>query len=112
MLTYIYRLVSCGFLFLSSAALAAHSNSRPIGIGAAATNFMEPVTIMANFMGSLAIIVGLSFILGSFLKYLEFRANPYGAQFGTVIFLLLLGILLMLLPLAYMYTEGGIPLSL
>ncbi len=83
-----------------------------VGAGKVAENLMEPVSILANFIGSMSIIIGISCLFASFLKFMQNRVNPLMSPISTVIMLFIMGIVLLCLPLAYKLTEGGIPLSL
>lgn len=73
----------------------------PTGFGGVATNLMEPVIVLSDFVSSTAIIIGAIFIFSSFLKYLQYRVNPLAVPISTVVFLLICGIVLVLLPLTY-----------
>jgi hypothetical protein len=83
-----------------------------VGAGKVAENLMEPVSILANFIGSMSIVVGISCLFACFLKYMQHRVNPLVAPISTVIMLLIMGIVLLCLPWAYKLTEGGVPISL
>jgi RsiW-degrading membrane proteinase PrsW (M82 family) len=84
----------------------------PTGIGQVANNLMDPVFMGANFIGSMAICIGLSFIMASFFKYMQYRRNPMATPISTVVLLLLMGVVLMLLPLAYKLTQSGVRVQL
>jgi RsiW-degrading membrane proteinase PrsW (M82 family) len=71
------------------------------GIGGFASNMMEPVSIISDFVNTMAIIVGASFVFASVVKYFQYRVNPLATPLSTVIFLFILGIMLLFLPLAY-----------
>ena len=71
------------------------------GFGGMAKSMMEPVNILSDFVSSVALILGIMFIFGSFIKYLQYRVNPLAVPISTVVFLLICGIVLVLLPLAY-----------
>jgi FtsH-binding integral membrane protein len=96
---------------LPTLAMAAYQ-VRGTGAGKVADNLMEPVSILANFIGSMSIVIGISFLLASFLKYMQYRVNPLVAPISTVITLFIMGIVLLCIPLAYKLTEGGIPINL
>jgi hypothetical protein len=83
-----------------------------VGAGKVAENLMEPVSILANFIGSMSIIIGVSCLFASFLKFMQNRVNPLISPISTVIMLFIMGVVLLCLPLAYKLTEGGIPISL
>ena len=79
------------------------------GIGDVAQNLIEPVSVLSDFVATSSVVIGASFVMASFLRYLQYRINPLAMPISTVIMLLIMGILLILLPLAYKLTEGGIP---
>lgn len=82
------------------------------GLGDLAGNLMEPVSIVSGFLSGMSIIIGLTCLFGSFVRYMQYRVNPLANPIGTVITLLVLGLLLLLLPLIYKLTESGVPFSL
>ena len=95
-------------LLLSSMAMAA----RPTGFGGMATNMLEPVNLLSDFVNSACFLIGGSFLFASIIKYVEHRNSPLMVPISTVVFLFLAGIILILLPFAYMLTENGIHYSL
>lgn len=97
--------------FLLIFPMVGFADSGTNGFGYVAQNLVEPVNVLSDFVSSASIIIGISFILGSFLRYLQYRVNPFASPLGTVIALLIMGIVLVCLPLAYKLTEGGIPYS-
>lgn len=105
MLNLIYRLVWLCLLF-PGLVLA---RSRAVGVGEVAGNLIAPVNLMSNFVGTASIVVGASCIFAAFLKYMQYRINPLASPIGTVILLFVLGIILVLLPFAYMLTDSGVP---
>jgi hypothetical protein len=98
-------------LFLP-ALLWAAPPQRPSGIGLVATNLMEPVTMLAYFVYSMSISVGICLVFGSFVKYMRHRQNPMAVPISTVIILFIMGAVLLCLPFIYKLTENGIPVSL
>jgi hypothetical protein len=115
MSSLIYRLItSFGILFVPGLVFAVthHNTHSTGGIGEAAQQLMVPVTILSSFIGSAAIIIGVAFIFGGFIKYLQHRTNPLAVPLSTVIVLVIMGIVLLCLPLAYKITGIGIPLQL
>lgn len=85
---------------------------QPHGWGEVASNLMEPVAILSNFVSTASLIVGISCFFAALLKYNQHRKNPLAAPIGTVILLLIIGIVLILLPFAYLITDSGIPFKL
>jgi hypothetical protein len=84
----------------------------PSGFGKVANNLMEPVIILSNFIGVAAITLGLSFLFGALVKYMQHRVNPMAVPISTVVLLLIMAIILICLPLSYKIASSGIPLSL
>ena len=59
------------WIFLSfMSPLLAVAEKAPVhsGVGAVAVNLMEPVSILANFIGTMSIVIGLSFLLACFCQ--------------------------------------------
>jgi hypothetical protein len=83
-----------------------------VGIGGVAENMMDPVEVFSDFIHSACILIGGSFIFASIIKYIEHRRSPLMIPISTVVFLLLAGIILVLLPLISYVTSSGIPYSL
>ncbi len=100
----------CFLLLLPSIAIAAYSSGQ--GVGQVAANILEPVTILSDFVGNASIIIGATSLFAAFLRYMQHRINPLASPISTVIVLLIIGIVLILLPLAYKLTDNGIPYSM
>lgn len=107
---FIYRLLFLSFLLLLPNVLFA-AFSAPTGAGAVAGNLMEPVEIVSAFVSTASIILGGSFLFASVIKYSQHRINPLAVPISTVVFLVVAGIVLVVLPLAYKLTESGVHLS-
>lgn len=125
MLKFIYQLIAICWFFLPNISFAdqpaASGPSSPppppvhhqlVGIGGVANNLMEPVTILANFIGTIAIIIGISFLFAAFVKYMQHRVNPLAVPISTVVLLLVMGICLLLIPFLYKLTTSGFALSI
>lgn len=82
------------------------------GLGHVAQNLMEPVGIFSDFIQTACILIGGSFIFASVIKYFEHRRSPLMVPISTVIFLLIAGIILILLPFLSILTGNGVPYSL
>jgi RsiW-degrading membrane proteinase PrsW (M82 family) len=98
------------FLFITIISFAAQAQTS--GFGAMANNLMEPVTIVSNFMASASIVIGVTCLFAGLIRYMQYRVNPLANPISTVIWLLVLGVVLLLLPFVYMLTESGIPFKL
>jgi hypothetical protein len=79
------------------------------GIGGVADNLMNPVSVLSGFVSTTCLLMGGSFVFASLVKYMEHRRSPLMVPISTVIFLLIAGIALILLPLIYRWTAGGVP---
>jgi Ca2+/Na+ antiporter len=100
------------FLALAvSPVYAYYQSNKPVGVGAVANNLMAPVTFGVNFVGSIAISLGICFLLAALVKYIRHRENPLAYPISTVVILIIMGILLLVLPFAYKITQGGVPMS-
>lgn len=82
------------------------------GLGAVAQNIMEPVSLMSDFVHTACFIIGGSFLFASVIKYVEHRRSPTMVPLGTVVFLVIAGLALILLPFMGRLTESGVPYSL
>lgn len=91
------------------AAFVYAATTQPVGFGGVAENLLEPVVIISNFVASTSIIIGGSCLFAALIRYLQHRVNPLAHPISSVIILLIMGIVLVCLPLAYKITENGIP---
>lgn len=82
------------------------------GFGGVADNLMTPVTVLSDFMNGTALVIGISCLFASFVKYLEYRRNSMATPISRAILLLIVGIVLTCLPFVSHLTESGIPFSL
>jgi hypothetical protein len=71
------------------------------GIGGIAGNLLEPVNILTDFVTSVSLIIGATFLFAAFIKYMQHRVNPMAIPISNVLFLLFFGVVLLCLPLAY-----------
>src|SRR5437773_1837355 len=88
------------------------SDASSVGMSAVALNLMEPITLFGDFIQTACFIIGASFLFASLIKYFEHRRSPTMVPIGTVIFLLISGIILILLPFLSLLIEHGVPFSL
>lgn len=82
------------------------------GLGGVATNLMDPVSVMADFIHSGCILIGGAFLFATIIKYIEHRRSPTMVPISTVWFLLIAGLVLISLPLISYVTENGVPYPL
>jgi hypothetical protein len=78
-----------------------------VGLGFVAKNLMGSVSFVSDFVVTACLVIGSAFLFASIIKYVEHRRNPLMVPISTVIFLFVAGLLLVLLPLASMLTDGG-----
>jgi hypothetical protein len=104
----VMRLIKIFLLLALGISVSAHVAS--LGIGQIANNMMEPVSVLANFIGSIAITLGLTFQFAAVFKYMQHRVNPLAVPISTVVILIIMGVLLLALPFAYKISEAGFPL--
>lgn len=71
------------------------------GIGGIAGNLLEPVSILTDFVTSISLIIGVMFMFVAFMKYMQHRKNPLAVPINNVVFLVIFGVILILLPLSY-----------
>lgn len=88
------------------------ASHKPLGLGEVANNLMEPVGLFSDFIFSGCFIIGTGFVFASIVKYIEHRRSPLMVPISTVIFLLIAGIILILLPFASYITDTGIKYTL
>ncbi len=82
-----------------------------VGIGAVAGNITEPIEVVSGFVSIGCLMVGAACLFATVVKYFEHRRSPTRVTISTVIWLFIIGLLLLILPFAYMITENGIPFS-
>lgn len=97
-------IIIISYLLIPTAALASELTS----LGTVALNMVEPINIVADFIGTACMITGITMIFGAFLKYLQYRVNPLVAPISTIIMLFIFGVVLLCLPFIYLLTESGI----
>lgn len=98
--------------FISIAFAAKTRPEAPQGLGLVAQNLMEPVSVFSDFIQSACLILGCSFLIAAIIKYNEHRRSPLMVPISTVIFLIIAGIILILLPFLSLVTGNGVPYSL
>ncbi len=71
------------------------------GMGKVADNLLDPVSVFSSFISTISLMIGCCFLFASFIKYTQHRVNPLAVPISTVVFLVIMGIILVSLPLAY-----------
>jgi hypothetical protein len=83
--------------------------AKSVGVGGMATDMMEPVGVMADFLHSACILIGGAFLFASIIKYIEHRRSPTMVPMSTVVFLVIAGAFLLAIPiLSYITNNGGL----
>jgi hypothetical protein len=82
------------------------------GIGGMASSMMDPVVVLADFVHSACLVIGICFLFAGVIKYFEHRRSPLMVTLGTVAFLLIAGAVLVTLPLVSYLTSSGIPYTI
>lgn len=106
MVKFILTLAS---LFLISVISTAYAQP---GFGGMAGNMMEPVTVLSDFVDTACLVIGVGFLFASVVKYIEHKRSPLMTPISTVVFLLIAGAILVVLPFLPNLTGNGIPYSL
>ncbi len=83
-----------------------------LSLGIVAQNITEPIEVVSGFVSIGCLIVGVACLFAGVVKYFEHRRSPLAVPMSTVVWLFILGLLLLILPFAYIVTENGIPFSL
>jgi hypothetical protein len=103
MKTYILRFLIASFLFAGSRFVGAAPN---IGVGEFANEMVEPIGLVASLITTGSIMIGIGCLFGAFLRYSQYRINPLAAPIGSVILLVVLGLVLLALPmLNWVYSD-------
>lgn len=83
--------------------------AQDVGLGRVSTHIiLEPMTYASHFINTVCLAVGLSFLFASVIKYVEHKRSPLMVPMSTVVFLLISGILLVLLPFVAVITKQGV----
>ncbi|WP_114834486.1 hypothetical protein [Aquicella lusitana] len=99
-------------IILSLLPLKAVAGNNDLGVGGVAQNLMEPVGFFSDFVQTGCFIIGASFLFAALIKYFEHRRSPLMVPISTVIFLVIAGVVLVLLPFLSLVVDNGVPYSL
>lgn len=91
---------------------AAFSADKSLSLGKVASNLMDPVTVVMQFVHTACVIIGSAFLFAALIKYIEHRRSPTMVPISTVLFLLIAGVILIALPLISYVSAYGFPYSL
>lgn len=103
----VIKLLYLGWICWPSMVFAV-GNTSDLGLGQIAQNMLEPVNVFADFIHTACIIIGSAFIFTSIVKYVEHKRSPLMVPLSTVVFLVIAGIILLLLPLLPLITNSGV----
>lgn len=85
----------------------AADRSSPPSMGGIASNVLEPIGIFTNAVYSICYILGAAFIMGSVVRYREYRENPSQTPISRPIAILLFGIVLLSIPIIAKLSEAS-----
>lgn len=87
------------FLCLLASLLYTCTASAEVGLGSVAASIYEPISVVIQLVRAVSIISGSGLILGSFLRYFDYRRNPVAVRLSAVIFMGLFGLALIFVGL-------------
>lgn len=79
-------------------------------IGEVALNATEPLQNVAGFVAVGSLLVAIFCFFAAIIRYFSYRSNPLAVPFGKVMWLVIMGLLLLILPFSYMLTGNGMDL--
>ncbi|MBA3660371.1 MAG: hypothetical protein H0W64_01455 [Gammaproteobacteria bacterium] len=86
----------------------AFAEEASLSLGRVAENLMEPVGLLSDFVNVACFAIGVAFLFTSLIKYAEHKRSPTMVPISTVVFLVVAGTLLVLLPFLSLFAEGGV----
>jgi uncharacterized membrane protein YeiH len=103
------------FLLLSLIYIAAGTSvfaaATTNGLGGLANDMMEPVGLLSDFVYAACVCIGGGFLFASIIKYNEHRRSPLMVPISTVVFLVIAGSFLLLIPVMGHYYDGALGFS-
>ena len=84
----------------------------PTGIGLVAENLMVPISVFSNFINATCFVIGGSFLFACLIKYIEHGRSPWMVPISTVVFLLIAGLTLILLPFLSLLSDNALNVAL
>ncbi len=103
------KMIGTFLFFLSSLAFAGWNN---LSLGEVAQNITEPIEAVSGFVSIGCLLVGMACLFAALVKYFEHRKSPLSVPISMVVWLVIIGLLLLLLPFAYLITDNGIPFKI
>lgn len=98
-------LMVLAFFLVPETLFAAADPANPVGWGADALNLMTPIEVLQTFVVNACIVLGVTFLFATFIKYRQHRMNQLHVPLSTVVFLLIVSLLLLCLPLVHYLLE-------
>lgn len=81
--------------------------AQSVGFAMVADSLMDPVNIAGSFLNSACFLIGGAFLFASIIKFFEHRRSPTMVPISTIVFLLVAGLILLLLPfMAHINSTG------
>ena len=74
-------------------------------LGGVASHMTDPLEGMRHVFNVASILLGVFLLLAAFNRYMRHRQNPIESPLGTVILWAVLGILLIIIPIAYQLSQ-------
>lgn len=90
---------------------SAYAADGPPSLGGASANVLQPLGIFTSALYNICYIVGTAFILGSFIRYKEYRQNPSETPISRPIAVFLFGVVLIAIPVIAKLSESASPLG-
>lgn len=82
-----------------ASAYAADVPSNTTSLGGATSNVMEPLGVFTHALYNICYILGVGFLLGSIIRFKEYRENPSQTPISKPIAIFLFGLVFLGIPL-------------
>ncbi len=80
-----------------------------VGLGQVAGNASSATDVMTNVLSDIFYVIGIGFVVASFVQYREHRDNPQQTPLMRCIVLFIIGLIIGLFPLMVKWTTGRAP---
>jgi len=81
------------------------------GFGDVAANALEPAGMLTDFINTACVVLGISFLFTSIIRYSQYRVNPLAHPLSTPVFFVIAGVILLCLPLSARLVNNAPPSS-
>ncbi len=98
-------------LVLIISCLLAQTAYASLSFGEVADNIAQPIEVIISFVSVGCLIVGFACFFAALVKYFEHRRSPLHVPFSTVVWLVIIGLLLLILPFSYIVTGNTAPFA-